>query len=78
MADFSSRSDTLRTNERTKHIVGVMTSLGSALVIAAFTRMGLRVSLDLYSLAWLIVAAMIIWASSIALNILEAEDTDSD
>jgi hypothetical protein len=76
MADFSARSQTLRSNERVKHSVGVATALGTSLLVAAFARIGLLGGLDLYGLGWLIVAAMTIWFSSYFLNILEAEDRD--
>lgn len=74
MADFGARSQTLRSNERIKHSVGVATTLGTALLIATFARIDLRGALDLYGLGWLIVAAMAIWVSSYFLNLLEAED----
>lgn len=76
MADFSSRWKALRSNERLKHAIGVATTLATALSIAAFARADLQGTLDLYSLGWLIVAAITIWLSSYSLNLLEPEDRD--
>jgi hypothetical protein len=76
MADFSSRSQTLRSNERIKHFVGVLTALGTALLIAAFARISFHGGFELSSLSWSVVAALMLWLSSRALTILEAEDRD--
>ena len=76
MADFSARSDTLRNNERTKHFAGAMTAWGNALVIAAFASISLRGGLELYSLGWLVVAALLLWLSSNILKLLDAEEND--
>ena len=76
MTDFGSRSQTLRSNERIKHFVGVLTALGTALMIAAFARISFHGGLELSSLGWLVVAAMALWLSSHTLTILEAEDSD--
>jgi threonine/homoserine/homoserine lactone efflux protein len=76
MADFSVRSQTLRSNEGVKHFVGMTTAWGNALVIAAFARVALRASFDLDSLIWLTGAALLLWPSSQILKLLEAEDKD--
>lgn len=76
MADFSTRSETLQANERTKHVVSVVTAWGNALAIAAFARVGLSATFDLNSLSWLIGAALLLWPSSQLLKLLEAEDKD--
>jgi hypothetical protein len=76
MVDFSSRSQAIRSNERIKHFVGVLTALGTALLIAALARISFHGGLELSSLGWLVVAAMAPWFSSRALTMLEAEDRD--
>jgi len=76
LTDFSSRSQTLRSNERIKHFVGVLTALGTALMIAAFARISFHGGFELSSLGWLVVAAMALWLSSLTLTILEAEHGD--
>lgn len=76
MADFSVRSTTLRTNERVKHAVGVLTAAGNALLIAAFAKVWIEASLDLDSLTWFFVAALLLWLSSNMLKLLDAEESD--
>lgn len=76
MADFSARSETLRYNERAKHVAGVLTAAGNALLIAAFAKMWGEASFDLNSLTWLIVAALLLWLSSNILKLLDAEEND--
>ena len=76
MADFSARSTILRTNERIKHLVGVLTAGGNALLIAAFAKAWLDASFDLNSLTWLAGAALLLWLSSNMLKLLDAEESD--
>ena len=76
MTDLSARSQTLRDNERTKHLAGVLTAAANALVIAAFAKMWVEASFDLNSLTWLIVAALLLWLSSNMLKLLDAEEND--
>jgi hypothetical protein len=76
MADFGARCQTLRSNERIKHFVGVLTAWGNALAIAAFARVGLSAGFDLNSMSWLAGAAMLLGPSSLLLATLEAEDED--
>lgn len=76
MADFSARSQILRSNERTKLFASVMTAWGNALVIAAFAKVWVEASVDLNSLTWLIVAALLLWLSSNMLKLLDAEEND--
>jgi len=76
MADFNVRSETLRYNERAKHVSGVLTAAGNALLIAAFAKMWSEASFDLNSLTWLIMAALLLWLSSNILKLLDAEEND--
>jgi len=76
MADFGACSEALRNNERTKHFAGMTTAWGNALLVAALARISFRGGLELYSLGWLVVAAMLLRFSSLALTMLEAEDRD--
>lgn len=76
MADFSARSTTLRANERIKHVVGVLTAAGNALLIAALAKAWVEASFDLDSLTWLIGAALLLWLSSNMLKLLDAEESD--
>lgn len=76
MADFSARSQALRYNERTKHVAGVLTAAGNALLIAASAKAWVEASFDLTSLTWLIVAALLLWLSSNILKLLDAEEND--
>jgi hypothetical protein len=76
VADFNSRSETLRYNERTKHVSGVLTAAGNALLIAAFAKVWAEASVDLDSLTWFFVAALLLWLSSNMLKLLDAEESD--
>lgn len=75
MATGVSRSATLQTNERVKHIAGAITAWGNALLITALGRWVL-VGFDAYVLLWLVVAACLIWVASHSLTMLKVEDSD--
>ena len=76
MADFGARCETLQRNERIKHVVGVSTACGNALLIAAFAKVWVEARFDLNSLMWLVGAALLLCLSSNILKLLDAEERD--
>jgi nicotinamide riboside transporter PnuC len=65
-------SEIVRDNERIKHVVGVVTTLGTALIIGAIGKWNIS-GFDAFVLVWLVVALCIIWAGSYSLTMLESE-----
>lgn len=72
MAEIS-RSQTLRDNERIKHLSGAFTAWANALVIAGFGKMGLDGQIELYPSLWILGGLWIISMASLALSMLQAE-----
>ena len=65
-------SEIVRDNERIKHVVGVVTTLGTALIIGAIGKWNIS-GFDAFVLVWLVVALCVIWAASYSLTMLEPE-----
>lgn len=64
----------LRNNERVKVVSSGLMNLGLGLVAAVAVRLFGSMALDLASTIWSIGAAVLIWLSLMALDMLEAEE----
>lgn len=72
MSEYS-RSETLRDNERIKHIAGAMTAWGNALVIGGFGRVILDQNLEVGSISGILLGSVMLWMASTILTMLVAE-----
>ena len=72
MAEIS-RSQTLRDNERIKHLAGTLATWANALVIAGFGTMGIDGKVEVYPILWILGGFWLIWMSSLGLTMLQAE-----
>lgn len=72
MAEVS-RSQTLRDNERLKHLASAITAWANALVIGGFTKMSLEQVLSLAGFLMVIGGCVMVWLSSLGLTMLTAE-----
>ena len=72
MSEYS-RSETLRDNERIKHIAGALTAWGNALVIGGFGKAVVDQNLELRLILGMFLGSVMLWMASTILTMLVAE-----